>query len=229
METPPPVGRPGRDIVADRRHPAGPERGADIVEKGLGCWRRHESPATIMPTRRQFIGGSIVRGHSPPAVTPFVRLPLFLAAVALPAQAQQRGPARPAATPQGGMTMTTVTVQQRMVIRVPRLSARPGAATSLTRTQPQTRWAEKKAGKCVPLIDIAAASLPSEDSVDLILNGGKRLRAKLDRECRALDFYTGFYVKMTPDGKACASRDAFRSRSGAECRIKAFRTLVPKR
>lgn len=160
------------------------------------------------------------------------RLPFFAVAIALPAltaQAQQRGPVRPPPPPAGGITSTTVTIQQRMIIRVPRLSARPGTAVTLTRTPQQTKWTEKKADKCVALIDIAAASLPSEDSVDLLLNGGKRLRAKLERECRALDFYTGFYVKMTPDGKACAARDAFRSRSGAECRIKAFRTLVPKR
>ncbi|WP_294289020.1 hypothetical protein [uncultured Sphingomonas sp.] len=161
---------------------------------------------------------------------PLARLPLFSVVLALPvltAQAQQRRPARPPAP--GGVSMTTVTIQQRMIIRVPRLSARPGAATALTSTPRQTRWVEKKADKCVALIDIAAAALPSEDSIDLILNGGKRLRAKLGRECRALDFYSGFYVKMTPDGKACVSRDAFRSRSGAECRIKAFRTLVAKR
>ncbi|WP_156347191.1 hypothetical protein [Sphingomonas sp. Leaf33] len=159
---------------------------------------------------------------------PLSRLPFLAAAILLPvltAQAQQR----PVARAGGGVSMTTVTIQQRMVIRVPRLSARPGAATALASTPQQTRWTEKKADKCVPLIDIAAASLPSEDSVDLILNGGRRLRARLDSDCRALDFYAGFYVRMTPDGRACAGRDAFRSRSGAECRIKGFRTLIAKR
>lgn len=156
------------------------------------------------------------------------RLPFLAAAIALPvltAQAQQRPPARPA--PGDGQTI--VTIQQRMIIRVPRLSAPPGAAVAMASRTQASRWVEKKADKCVPLIDIAAAALPSEDSVDLILNGGKRLRAKLARDCHALDFYSGFYVRMTPDGKACAARDAFRSRSGAECQIKAFRTLVPKR
>ncbi len=161
---------------------------------------------------------------------PVARLPILAVAIALPtltAQAGQRGDARTPA--QGRITSTTMTIQQRMIIRVPRMSAARGAAVSLMRTAPATRWEEKRAGKCVALIDIAAAALPGPDSVDLIMNGGKRIRAKLGNDCRALDFYSGFYVRMTPDGKACASRDAFRSRAGGECRIKAFRTLVAKK
>ncbi|MFD1786789.1 hypothetical protein ACFSC3_04305 [Sphingomonas floccifaciens] len=160
---------------------------------------------------------------------PVARLPILAVAIALPAltaQAQQRDSRGPA---QGRMTTTTVTIQQRMIIRVPRMSTPRGSAIGLARPPATVQWAEKKAGKCVALIDIAAAALPGSDSVDLIMNGGARIRAKLDKDCRALDFYSGFYVRMTPDGKACASRDAFRSRAGGECRIKAFRTLVAKR
>lgn len=161
---------------------------------------------------------------------PISRAPILIAALALPmlaVQAQQ-GPRGGARTSSGTTSVTSVTIQQRIIIRVPKLppprAARAGAAMT-----PAPRWEEKKADKCVALIDIAAASVGERDSVDLILNGGRRLRAKLGSECRGLDFYSGFYMRMTPDGKACASRDAFRARSGGECRIKAFRKLVEKR
>jgi len=94
---------------------------------------------------------------------------------------------------------------------------------------PPIRWVEKKADKCVPAIDLAAAAITGTDSVDLVLNGGKRLRARFGADCPALDFYSGFYVKMTNDGKVCARRDSIRSRSGGECRIESFRALVPAR
>ena len=65
--------------------------------------------------------------------------------------------------------------------------------------------------------------------IDLMLEGGDRLRAKLDNDCPPLDFYSGFYLKPTPDGMVCADRDAIRSRSGAACAIESFKQLVPKR
>ena len=156
----------------------------------------------------------------------------FLTAIAVGAplsvtSAQQRrvDPARP---PMMSGTVTSVTIQQRMIIRVPRLPiGRTPAAASAAAALPPVRWVEKKADKCVPLIALAAAAVTGRDSVDLLLNGGKRLRARFGSDCPALDFYSGFYVKMTRDGKVCASRDSIRARSGGECRIKSFRALVP--
>ena len=156
---------------------------------------------------------------------PDVRLPLALftlMVVAGPAVAQQRRPPPPP------RVVTEVIIQRQLIIRVPRLPAgrSPAAATPIPSPM---RWKEKKADKCVPLVDLAAASIVGAGSVDLILNGGKRLRARLDDDCPALDFYSGFYVRMTSDGKVCANRDAIRARSGGECRIRAFRALVPAR
>ncbi|MES2337229.1 MAG: hypothetical protein V4537_03930 [Pseudomonadota bacterium] len=161
---------------------------------------------------------------------PSLRLPTLavIAAVspALGVGAQQR-PAPPRAGQLTG-TVTSVTVQQRMIIRVPRL---PVGRTPIAGAAPSapfapTRWVEKKTDKCVPVINLAAATVTGSDSVDLLLNGGKRLRARFGSDCPAIDFYSGFYVKMPKDGKVCASRDSFRARSGGECRIKSFRALV---
>lgn len=134
--------------------------------------------------------------------------------------------AAPAAT--GSARVTQVRIQQHFVIRVPR----PDTVRRISAPAaplPPIAWVEKDADKCVKMQSLAGATITRPDSVDLFLSGGKRLRAKLGNECPALDFYTGFYVKPTKDGMVCAKRDVFRSRSGGECRIKAFRTLVPQR
>jgi hypothetical protein len=155
-------------------------------------------------------------------------LAVIAAAVpAAPAQAQQRraDPPRPLAF---SGTVTSVTVQQRMIIRVPRLPVARSAMSGASAGAPTPiRWVEKKTGKCIPVVSLAAAAVTGSDSVDLLLNGGKRLRARFGSDCPALDFYSGFYVTMPKDGKVCAARDSFRARSGGECRIKSFRALVP--
>lgn len=69
----------------------------------------------------------------------------------------------------------------------------------------------------------------SQNSVDLILRDNSRVRARLDRRCPALDYYRGFYIDTTADGRICADRDTIRSRAGGECRIDQFRRLSPER
>lgn len=121
-----------------------------------------------------------------------------------------------------------VRIQQHVVIRVPRPDT-VRRVSAPAAPLPPIAWVEKDSDKCVKIQNLAGATITRPDSVDLFLSGGKRVRARLGNECPALDFYTGFYVKPTKDGMVCAKRDVFRSRSGGECRIKAFRTLVPQR
>lgn len=120
-----------------------------------------------------------------------------------------------------------VLIQQRMVIRVPRMPV--GRVAEPTVPLPPIKWVEKRGDKCIAVGSLAGAAITRADRVDLILSGGKRLRAVLEADCPSLDFYTGFYLKPSLDGKVCARRDTIRSRSGSTCRIKAFRTLVPAR
>ena len=56
-----------------------------------------------------------------------------------------------------------------------------------------------------------------------------RIRARLDRNCPALDYYYGFYISPDEDGLVCADRDSIRSRVGGECQIDAFRRLRPEK
>ena len=124
-----------------------------------------------------------------------------------------------------GMELAQLTIHQRIVIRIPRiLGGRPAQ-----RSQPPVlRWAEKKGPKCVPMAALEGAIITGSDSVDLMVADGTRLRAQFDDDCPALDFYSGLYVKGTPDGLICADRDSIRSRSGSVCRIDGFKRLVAK-
>ena len=87
------------------------------------------------------------------------------------------------------------------------------------------QWKEGKGPKCVPARAILGASMPSENSVDLVMRDRSRVRARLDSSCPALDYYYGFYIRPKADGMICADRDSIRSRVGGECGIERFRTL----
>ena len=130
--------------------------------------------------------------------------------------------------PIDGSSWAQVTVRERVVIRVPRMTVRTLAAGPRPALPPIT-WVEKKNEKCVRANALAGAAVTRPDSVDLVLVGGKRVRARFERKCPALDFYSGFYMRGTRDGMICADRDVIRSRSGGECRIDALKTLVPAR
>ena len=109
----------------------------------------------------------------------------------------------------------SLVVEEQLIIRVP------------VRPQPRIEWTERKGPKCIPAGTIRGAFLSGEKGVDFVLAGRKLLRAEIDDECPALDFYGGFYLN-SEDGKICAKRDSVRSRIGGSCRIKRFRTLEPK-
>ena len=123
----------------------------------------------------------------------------------------------------GGVELAQLSIQQRVVIRVPRMPAPQSKAPP-----PPTAFVERKGPKCVPVQTLAGAAITRSDSVDLVLSGGQMLRAHLEDDCPALDFYSGFYLKPARDGKVCADRDSVRSRSGGQCRIDKFTTLKRK-
>lgn len=132
-------------------------------------------------------------------------------------------PAAPVAGPgfQGQMLF-----HQHIVIRIPRMPApRPMAAP--VPPLPSASFHEKDGPMCVASDDLVAATIPNDDRVDVMMRGGERLRIRLDKKCRTLDYYTGFYVTAGHDGQVCAKRDSIRTRSGDQCDITKFRRLVP--
>jgi hypothetical protein len=94
---------------------------------------------------------------------------------------------------------------------------------------PETSLREKKGPKCIAAGDILAAAVLARSSVDLVLRGGFRLRARFSSNCPGLDYYSGFYAVPAADGTLCADRDVVRDRAGGECEIDKFRRLVPRK
>jgi len=115
------------------------------------------------------------------------------------------------------MRFAQLTIRQSIIIRVPTRAVTPAPAD----------WKESKGPKCLPTDSIAGAIVTDDDSVDLIYRGGGRVRAQLEDECPALDYYNGFYISPTDDQQICAGRDSIRSRSGGDCEIRRFRSLTP--
>lgn len=128
------------------------------------------------------------------------------------------GAAAPASPPPPRYSQ--VMVHEQIVIRV----------THGRITDPaQIRWKEGKGPKCIPTRLVGGYAIVAPASVDFFLRDNRRIRARLDTSCPALDYYRGFYVTPNPDGMICADRDVIRSRMGGECGIDKFRTLKAKR
>ncbi|UYY76961.1 hypothetical protein [Sphingomonas sp. R1] len=117
--------------------------------------------------------------------------------------------------------------QQHFTIHVPRMSVT--TTTVIVRREAPTALIERKAKSCVEVDRIQGFTVNAGDSVDLILEDGSLLRAKLGSECPALGFYSGAYLKPTKDSRFCAGRDALHSRSGRICPVQAFKNLVRAR
>lgn len=115
-------------------------------------------------------------------------------------------------------SVTRLVIQDEVILRVP-VQPRP--------LLPQVEWQERKGPKCIATADIQRALLSGSEQVDFVLARRARIRAELDEDCPALDFYAGFYLQPE-DERLCAGRDAIHSRMGGSCTIQKFRLLVPK-
>jgi hypothetical protein len=117
-----------------------------------------------------------------------------------------------------GQSVTRLVVQDEVILRVPLQPRQFGL---------QIECIEHKGPKCIPAAAIQRAFLTGTQQVDFILVNRARVRAKLDEDCPALDFYGRFYLQPQDD-RICVHRDAIHSRMGGSCMIEKFRKLVPK-
>lgn len=151
-----------------------------------------------------------------PVTIPVAMLGALLALgapMAMAADAPSSPPARRA------VEVAQLTIRERIIIRVPRMPVVQAAPAR------PVVWRERRGPRCVAAQTLAGALVTARNQVDLVLIGGRRVRAKLDGDCRPLDFYSGFYVRPSADGMICADRDAIRVRSGATCEIDEFKLL----
>ncbi len=119
-----------------------------------------------------------------------------------------------------GQSVTRLVVQDEVILRVP-LQPRP--------LMPRIEWTERKGPKCIPVGALRRAMMSGPQQIDFIVASSNRvrIRAVLDEDCPALDFYGGLYLQPQDD-RLCAHRDAIHSRMGGSCTIDRFRELVPK-
>lgn len=106
-----------------------------------------------------------------------------------------------------------------VILRVPVLQGR---------TRHSVRWVERNGPKCLPIRSIRAALLSGRQNVDFVVaSSSNPIRAKVDDDCPALDFYGGLYLEPQ-DSLLCAKRDTIRSRMGGTCKIRGFKVLEPQ-
>lgn len=153
-------------------------------------------------------------------MTPFAYGLILMATSVAPVPSHDAAATEPSPLPQ--IEVAQMMIQRRIIVRVPAMPPPP-------RTLRPIRWKEVKGPKCVPLSQLAGAAIGQDDTVDLFLRGGARLRARLDDDCPALDYYSGFYINPSADGQVCQRRDMLHTRAGQQCRVERFRLLVPDR
>lgn len=132
--------------------------------------------------------------------------------------------ARPAEPPRvaedAGLQLAQLSFRSHVVVRV---------QTTQLEVVPLSALRERKGPKCIAAGDILAAAVVAKSSVDLVLRGSYRMRARFAANCPGLDYYSGFYIVPSADGKLCSGRDVIRDRAGGECEIDKFRQLIARR
>lgn len=169
--------------------------------------------------------------HSESVVVP-VEVAVFRQGLTVP-MALQTGPSKPDYWYERLQNLrdqkqNQVQIEQRMTIRIiPQPSPRVNVLTALPDGEVERHLVEKKMSKCVPVSGIAGVQVSGPSDLILFLRDRRMVNAALERSCRARDFYSGFYLQRSVDGKLCVDRDTLLSRSGANCKLTRFRQLVP--
>ena len=121
-----------------------------------------------------------------------------------------------------------VRIERRMTIRITPRNApvRPDMFAELPDREIEPRYIERRIGKCLPVAGIAGVQANGGKNIILFMRDRRIVSADLERACHARDFYSGFYLSPSSDGRLCVDRDALQSRSGANCKLERIRQLV---
>ncbi|PXW68163.1 hypothetical protein C7451_12023 [Blastomonas natatoria] len=134
----------------------------------------------------------------------------------------------------GPEIMAQVRIEQRLIIRVPRQSL---SRSSLMAELPPPRRAQRpepprferrKVGKCLSMRDVSGVRVINDDMLVLFMRDQRMIEAQLERSCSAREFYQGFYMERSDDGRLCVDRDLLQARSGSKCEVNKLRQLVPE-
>lgn len=129
------------------------------------------------------------------------------------------------------MQFSQLTIEQRVIIRVPVVPQRaPAAPSAVQRDRPPPspeEYKEVKGPKCLQMRNLRGAIVEGERTLMLFSAPGERYRAHFGKSCRGADFYAGFYIVPNKDGAICAGRDDLHTRNGSTCEVQRFSRLVP--
>lgn len=147
---------------------------------------------------------------------------------AAPAAAQAAVPSNPLAAFRLSTTAQQVRIERRVVVRI--APQPPAARQNLLAQLPQreiaSRLEERGKEKCVALEGIVGVQTGSGNRLVLFLRDRRMISVNLEKSCRARDFYSGFYVEQSKDGRLCVERDTLQSRTGVRCEVDTMRKLV---
>lgn len=136
---------------------------------------------------------------------------------------------QPSPVPEGAWQ---VRIERRMTIRITPLSPQPRRTDMLFGLPSRAsgpNFEERRMGKCVGVSSIAGVRPNGGSRLLLFMRDQRIVSAELEKACRARDFYSGFYLSQSNDGKLCVGRDTLLSRSGVNCKLSSFRQLVESR
>ena len=129
--------------------------------------------------------------------------------------------------------MAQVRIEQRIIIRVPRQSLSRSALMPMAppRRAPvpePPRFERRKVGKCLAMRDVTGVRVINDDMLVLFMRDQRMIEAELEKSCSAREFYQGFYMERSADGRLCVDRDMLQARSGSKCEVEKLRQLVPE-
>ncbi|MCJ2182602.1 hypothetical protein MTR62_07840 [Novosphingobium sp. 1949] len=122
-----------------------------------------------------------------------------------------------------------IRIEQRMTIRIT-----PRAPMEMPRDMPAdmpgrdgpAHFKERPFGSCIAAEAIAGVQPGQGNRLLLFTRDRRVVVAELEGACQARDFYSGFYLSHSSDGKVCVNRDRLQSRSGMRCHLTRLRELV---
>lgn len=158
-------------------------------------------------------------------------VPEPLIAFAAPLAAMLLQPAvtgSPAPAPWRAQAAYQVRVEQRTTIRI---ISRPGPMLpdpwfAEGRRIAPPRLRERRIGNCLPAGGIVGMGANADRQLIFYMRDQRVVSAMLERTCNVRDFYSGFYMARSADGKLCVNRDTLQARNGANCKVKAIREVI---
>ena len=126
----------------------------------------------------------------------------------------------------GPATSEQVRIERGIILRI---SPVPGPARrSFNADVPSARpmrVVERPVGDCIESSRVGGVADRGEHLL-MFMRDRRTIAARLEKGCSPRDFYRGFYMESSEDGKICVRRDRLMSRSGVKCQVARFSELV---